>query len=135
MISSTDQRAVDQFEACGWEKSDNLPDPSPCDVAPPFRAGSCSLPPLLCNTSRRLGLWCEVHYNRSMMLDPSRTVTVQIRLTEAEKDGFVQAADPVGLPLSSWVRERLRLTAIREREGVRQSVPFINPIALERDDV
>lgn len=62
-------------------------------------------------------------------------MTAQIRAAKAEKDGFVQAADLPSLPLSSWVREHLRLIAIRKLEGVRQSVPFINPIALERDDV
>ena len=33
-----------------------------------------------------------------------------------------------GIPLSAWVRERLRLTAIRELEGAGQRIPFIPEI-------
>lgn len=51
--------------------------------------------------------------------------TIQIRLTAAEKAGFVQAAAFAGIPLSSWVRERLRLTAIRELESAGRKIPFI----------
>jgi hypothetical protein len=39
---------------------------------------------------------------------------LQIRLTQQEKDGFDKAAELAGIPLSSWVRERLRLAAIRD---------------------
>lgn len=59
-----------------------------------------------------------------------KTVTVQVRLSLAEKDGFVEAADLAGIPLSSWVRERLRLAAIRELEAARRPVPFVNAIPL-----
>jgi uncharacterized protein (DUF1778 family) len=50
--------------------------------------------------------------------------TIQIRLTAAEKAGFTEAADLAGIPLSSWVRERLRLAAIREHAG--RQIPFVS---------
>jgi hypothetical protein len=55
---------------------------------------------------------------------------LQIRLTEAEKQGFVDAAALAGIPMSSWVRERLRLAAIRELESAGRKIPFIAPIHL-----
>lgn len=60
----------------------------------------------------------------------AKTEVVQIRLTEAEKAGFAQAAALSGIPLSSWVRERLRLAAIRELESAGQRIPFVAPIKL-----
>ena len=51
---------------------------------------------------------------------------VQIRVTASEKAGFVEAAAMAGIPLSSWVRERLRLTAIRELENAGRKIPFID---------
>lgn len=64
----------------------------------------------------------------------SKTETIQIRLTEAEKEGFLKAASLAGIPLSSWVRERLRLTAIRELESAGCKVPFIEPVRLGGED-
>lgn len=55
---------------------------------------------------------------------------LQIRLTEAEKQGFQKAANLAGIPLSSWVRERLRLAAIRDLESAGQRIPFVEPIHL-----
>ena len=55
---------------------------------------------------------------------------LQIRVTDAEKEGFEIAAALAGISLSSWVRERLRLTAIRELEGAGQRVPFVPEIAM-----
>lgn len=54
-----------------------------------------------------------------------KTQTIQIRLSDSEKDGFEQAAALAGISISSWVRERLRLAAIRELEGAGQRIPFI----------
>lgn len=51
---------------------------------------------------------------------------IQIRVSISEKAGFVDAAALAGIPLSSWVRERLRLTAIRELENAGRKIPFIN---------
>lgn len=55
---------------------------------------------------------------------------LQIRLTELEKQGFVAAADLAGIPLSSWVRERLRLAATRDLESAGLKIPFVKPIKL-----
>lgn len=55
---------------------------------------------------------------------------LQIRLDELEKQGFVAAAELAGIPLSSWVRERLRVAAIRELEGAGFKIPFIAPLPI-----
>lgn len=47
--------------------------------------------------------------------------TIQIRLSNAEKQAFSEAADLSGLPLSLWARERLRKAA---REDVRKSQKY-----------
>lgn len=60
-----------------------------------------------------------------------KTVTIQIRLTEAEKGGFQASADLAGIQLSAWVRERLRQAAIRDLSTVGQRAPFIDPVPLE----
>jgi hypothetical protein len=57
--------------------------------------------------------------------------TIQIRLTEAEKRGFQAAADLAGIPLSSWVRERLRFAAIRDLESAGVEIPFVEPVRFE----
>jgi uncharacterized protein (DUF1778 family) len=59
---------------------------------------------------------------------------VQIRVSDEEKQGFQLAADLAGISLSSWVRERLRLAAIRDLESAGQKIPFVPPVALERSD-
>lgn len=59
---------------------------------------------------------------------------LQIRLTDAEKQGFLAAANLAGIPLSSWVRERLRLAAIRDLESAGQKIPFVEPIHLRVRD-
>ena len=59
---------------------------------------------------------------------------LQIRLSGEEKRGFQAAAELAGIPLSSWVRERLRLAAIRDLEGAGQQIPFIPPMRLGESD-
>jgi hypothetical protein len=61
----------------------------------------------------------------------TKALTIQIRITEAEKRGFQASADVSGIPLSSWVRERLRQAAIRDLESTGQRAPFIDPIPLD----
>ena len=58
----------------------------------------------------------------------TKTENLQIRLTGAEKAGFEEAAGLAGIPISSWVRERLRLAAIRELESAGRRVPFVPPL-------
>ncbi len=59
----------------------------------------------------------------------SRSLALQIRLSEDEKTGFQAAADLAGIALSAWVRERLRRAAIEELRGARQDVPFLDSCA------
>jgi hypothetical protein len=74
------------------------------------------------------GLKCTTIF--TMKTDDGKTETIQIRLTQQEKNGFLEAAELAGIPLSSWVRERLRLAAIRELEAADRPIPFIEPIRL-----
>ena len=59
---------------------------------------------------------------------------LQIRLTESEKSGIAEAAKLSGIPLSSWVRERLRLAAIRELESAGRQIPFIERVSMRKND-
>lgn len=60
-----------------------------------------------------------------------KSFVIQIRVTEPEKEGFTQSADLAGISLSSWVRERLRLAAIRELESAGRQIPFVANIPLK----
>jgi len=59
-----------------------------------------------------------------------KTENLQIRISDSEKEGFELAALLAGISLSSWVRERLRLAAIRELESAGRRVPFVPEIPL-----
>jgi hypothetical protein len=59
-----------------------------------------------------------------------RDSAIEIRVTAMEKQGFREAAALAGIPLSAWIRERLRLVAIRELEIAGQNVPFVEAIPL-----
>jgi hypothetical protein len=50
---------------------------------------------------------------------------LQVRLEQSEKEGFDAAANLAGLPLSGWVRERLRTVAKQELESYGKPVSFI----------
>ena len=63
-----------------------------------------------------------MRYNQGMATKPR---ILQVRLTDEEKQGFQAAANLAGLSLSSWVRERLRLAAIRDLDIAGQTAPFI----------
>ena len=54
-----------------------------------------------------------------------RTDLMQLRLKPEEKQAFQEAAELAGIPLSAWVRERLRRAAVRELEDASRTVPFI----------
>jgi hypothetical protein len=64
------------------------------------------------------------------MSKKKRANTLDVRLTAEEKQGFGMCAEIAGISLSDWVRERLRLSAIRELEGAGRKVPFIPDIPL-----
>jgi hypothetical protein len=60
-----------------------------------------------------------------LLMGKGMNKSIEIRVQSAEKDGFEEAAALAGISLSSWVRERLRLSAIRELESAGRRVPFI----------
>lgn len=66
------------------------------------------------------------------MAKRQKTETIQLRLTKEEKAGLSDAADLAGIPLSAWVRERLRLAAIRELESAGRPIAFVEPVSLSR---
>lgn len=61
---------------------------------------------------------------------PGKTEAMIVRLAEAEREAFDLAAALAGISLSSWVRERLRLAAIRELESAGRKVPFVPDVPL-----
>lgn len=54
-----------------------------------------------------------------------KTDRVELRMSEREKRAFQIAADLSGIPLSAWIRERLRSAARRELIEAGQKVPFL----------
>ena len=56
---------------------------------------------------------------------------LEIRVRSEEKRAFRNAAELAGIPLSTWIRERLRQVAIRELEAVGRSIPFLEPQAVK----
>lgn len=57
---------------------------------------------------------------------------LEIRVESAEKQTFKDAAVLAGIPLSTWIRERLRRVAIRELEAAGHSISFLeSPTAKE----
>jgi hypothetical protein len=57
--------------------------------------------------------------------DKAKADYLEVRLEVAEKASFREAADLAGLPLSSWVRERLRRAARKELEEAGRAVAFL----------
>jgi hypothetical protein len=57
---------------------------------------------------------------------------LETRVEAAEKQAFKDAADLAGIPLSAWVRERLRRAAIRELEDAARPIAFLPPLERER---
>lgn len=57
--------------------------------------------------------------------DKIKSIRLDMRLQEEEKEGFRLAAELSGLELSAWIRERLRRIARAELEGAGLKVPFL----------
>lgn len=57
----------------------------------------------------------------------AKSESLLLRLSSAEKQGFAEAAALAGVPLTVWMRERLRLTATKELEDAARPVPFLAP--------
>lgn len=62
----------------------------------------------------------------------SKSEFMKVRVDQEEKAAFGAAAKLAGLTASGWIRERLRLAAIRELEGAGQQVPFVRRIPMRR---
>ena len=60
-----------------------------------------------------------------MTIQGRKSELLEIRLQADEKESFKIAADLAGIPVSAWVRERLRRAAIIELEQVGRQIPFI----------
>ena len=60
---------------------------------------------------------------------PKKTIHLDtpliVRVERTEKDAFRQAATLAGIPLSVWVRERLRRAAVRELEEAALPIAFL----------
>lgn len=54
-----------------------------------------------------------------------KSIRLDMRLQETEKEGFRLAAELSGLELSAWIRERLRRVARKELEEAGKEVPFL----------
>jgi len=54
-----------------------------------------------------------------------KTESIKIRLEPEEKEAFQQAANLAGIPVSNWMRERLRRSARMELQDAGKQVPFI----------
>jgi len=57
--------------------------------------------------------------------DRLRSEPLLVRLEVTEKEAFRDAADLAGVPLSTWVRERLRQIAVRELEKAARPIAFL----------
>jgi len=62
----------------------------------------------------------------------AKSISVLLRMEPGEKAAFGDAAAIAGIPLSVWIRERLRLAAARELEGMDRPVAFLESLALRR---
>jgi len=51
-----------------------------------------------------------------------------MRVEKSEKETFRAAADAAGLPLSGWIRQRLRRDARKELEELELPVPFLEQL-------
>lgn len=57
-----------------------------------------------------------------------KTERLLVRLDGPEKDAFESAANLAGIPVSAWVRERLRWAATKELQNAGREVPFLQPL-------
>jgi hypothetical protein len=57
---------------------------------------------------------------------------LKIRMDAAEKQAFSDAADLAGIPVSTWMRERLRRAAVRELEEAARPIAFLPPVEAAR---
>ena len=60
----------------------------------------------------------------------TKSASLLLRLTPSEKEGFAEAATVAGIPLTVWIRERLRRVAVRELEEANRQVAFLKEVVL-----
>lgn len=60
-----------------------------------------------------------------------RTESMEVRMSPEEKATFREAAALAGIPVSAWVRERLRRAAIRELEAASRPIAFLKPTGFD----
>ncbi len=60
--------------------------------------------------------------------DDVKTEWIEMRVEKSEKDTFRAAADAAGLPLSGWIRQRLRRDAKRELEDLGLPVAYLDKL-------
>jgi antitoxin component of RelBE/YafQ-DinJ toxin-antitoxin module len=61
--------------------------------------------------------------------DAVKTDYIEVRCEESEKLAFKVAAEAAGLPLSGWIRERLRRVARKELEDLELPVAFLDRLS------
>jgi hypothetical protein len=54
---------------------------------------------------------------------------IEMRVEKSEKDAFRVAAEAAGLPLSGWIRQRLRRDARKELEDLGLPVAFLERLS------
>lgn len=60
-----------------------------------------------------------------------KSENIKLRVQPEEKEAFQEAAEIAGIPLSNWIRERLRKAARIELEDARKSIPFLKQREME----
>jgi uncharacterized protein (DUF1778 family) len=61
--------------------------------------------------------------------DAVKTEWIEMRVEKSEKDAFRVAAEAAGLPLSGWIRQRLRRVARKELEDLNMPVAFLDRLS------
>lgn len=60
--------------------------------------------------------------------DALQTQSLDVRIAENEKEAFKAAAELAGMPLSVWVRDRLRAASRKELDNAGQPVAFLSGV-------
>lgn len=66
---------------------------------------------------------------RKKLPNGTKTDYFEVRCEESEKQAFRTAAEACGLPLSGWIRERLRRAARKELDELGKPVPFLDRLS------
>ena len=56
----------------------------------------------------------------------AKSMSLLLRLDPGEKQGFTDAARLAGVPLTVWIRERLRQVATRELQSADMPIVFLD---------